>query len=72
MLFLLQKGENMNTKLYNIMQQNGDTMQELANYLGLSSYVSIHRKLYGQTSWKKNQIKMLCKKYKKTQEELGL
>lgn len=71
MLFLL-KGEEMNTKLYEEMQRNGDTQQDLANYLGLRSYVSVHRKLYGQTSWKKNQVKMLCEKYNKTKKELGL
>ena len=62
----------MNIKLQRVMALHGDTQQTLAEYLGLRGYVSIHRKLYGQTGWKKEQVEMLCKKYNKTKEELGL
>lgn len=62
----------MNTKLQRAMALKGDTQQVLAEALGLRSYVSIHRKMYGQTPWSDEQVKMLCKRYKKTKEELGL
>lgn len=62
----------MNKKLQRAMALHGDTQQTLAEYLGLRSYVSIHRKLYGNTGWKEDQIKKLCNKYKKTREELGI
>ena len=62
----------MNKKLQRAMVLNGDTQQTLAEYLGLRSYVSIHRKMYGYTPWSDEQIKKVCKKYKKTREELGL
>ena len=53
------------------MKEHGDTQQELADYLGLHSYVSISMKLHGRTGWKKEQIQKLCRKYRKTKEELG-
>lgn len=62
----------MNKKLQKAMEQRGDTQQDLANFLGLHSYVSIHHKLYGNTGWKKEQIQKVCKRYGKTKEELGL
>lgn len=62
----------MNKKLIKAMEEKGDTQQELANYLGLHSYVSIHSKIYGKTGWKKEQIQKVCKRYKMTKEELGL
>lgn len=62
----------MNKMLQKAMAIRGDTQQELAEYLGLRSYVSIHRKLYGYTGWSEDQAKKLCKRYKKTKEQLGI
>ena len=61
----------MNKKLVKVMQEKGDTQQELAEYLGLHSCVSINNKIHGRTGWKKEQIVKICKRYKKTKEELG-
>ena len=61
----------MNIKLQREMALHGDTQQELAEYLGLHSYVSIHRKIYGNCGWKKEQIQKICRRYHKTEEELG-
>lgn len=70
--FCCQKGgERVNKKLLFAMKEHGDTQQELADYLGLHSYVSISMKLHGRTGWKKEQIQKLCRKYRKTKEELG-
>ena len=54
------------------MSERGDTQQDLANYLGLHSYISIWQKLNGRCGWKKEQIQKVCKRYRKTKEELGL
>ena len=61
----------MNTKLQQVMQQNGDSQQDLANYLGLRGYQSIYKRMYGKTPWTKDEIEKVCKKYKKTKEQLG-
>jgi transcriptional regulator with XRE-family HTH domain len=66
-----ERREKMNKKLVKAMQEKGDTQQELAEYLGLHSCVSINNKIHGRTGWKKEQIAKICKKYKKTKEELG-
>ena len=68
----MQKGGEMNRKLQKAMEKRGDTQQDLADYLGLHSYVSIHSKIYGKTGWKKEQIEKVCRRYKMTKEELGL
>jgi antitoxin component HigA of HigAB toxin-antitoxin module len=65
-------GAKLNTKLRKAMADYGDTYQDLANYLGLRMYASISRKLNGETGWKKEQIKKVCRRYKMTKEELGL
>lgn len=62
----------MNDKLIKAMREKGDTQQDLANFLGLHSYISVHSKIYRKTGWKKEQIEKVCKRYKKTKEELGL
>lgn len=62
----------MNRKLKLVMELKDDTQQELAEYLGLRSYVSVHRKIYGETRWSEEQIKKVCKRYKMSRQELGL
>lgn len=53
------------------MADKGDTQQDVANICGLRSYVSIFNRLQGKTAWKEREKKILCKRYKKTREELG-
>lgn len=53
------------------MQVRGDTQQDLATILGLRSFVSVNKRLAKKTKWKDYEIKLICKRYKKTKEELG-
>lgn len=60
-----------NVKLQRVMQQYGDSQQDLAYYLGLRGYQSIYKKIYGKTPWTDEQIEKVCKRYHKTKKELG-
>lgn len=62
----------MNNKLGYAMADKGDSQQDVANICGLRSYVSIYNRINGKTPWKEREIKILCKRYHKTREELGL
>lgn len=53
------------------MSAKGDTQQDLANMLGFRSYISLNRRLCEHVKWKEHEIKFICKRYKKTKEELG-
>lgn len=61
-----------NKKLHKVMQEHGDTQQDLAEYLGLKRYQSIYLKMYGKSIWSDQQKRKVCKKYGKTEKELGL
>lgn len=58
-------------KLRKSMEEKGDSQQDIATFCGLRSYISIHNRMIGKTKWKERDIKLLCKRYKKSREELG-
>lgn len=60
-----------NKRLTKIIKAHGDTLQDVADLLGLKSRITVYRKLHGKVGWKPKQIEILCDRYNETKDKLG-
>ena len=70
--FVARKGEKLKTKYRKLSAQmvlKGDRQEDLADYLQMS-LTWLNRKLSGDREFTLSEIKQICKRYKKTFEEL--